>query len=314
MSAAVIMALFATPALALAEPSSVSLDDIVIFHDLLTPGDMLATVPYNVSFATAPDENISQTFIFTVLSPDGSTVNGTALAYPAYNGGYGPGLVAFYWASGMVSGESYIFRVQENPVYYPAPDYWDFPVSVSNYSTETDQAVALKTKILDSSIFLSTSFGVPLSSTSESGGLVLSAYGELYYLNVIPGLQQMTPTLFSVQLEDPDFTRRSWSTSFADALKTKYEGTILYDAMTGFGGLFSVETTGAMTIVSVFIFLVVVSISVLKFKGSMISAFDDGYTALLLLMLYGVFDMILAGTIAFISTAIGGVILFLNRS
>ncbi|OGN90753.1 MAG: hypothetical protein A2Z70_01355 [Chloroflexi bacterium RBG_13_48_17] len=309
----VISALPAIPALALDEPDTVSLDDILLFQDLLVDGDILAVVPYEISFGASPDENADQTFIFLALSPDGATVNGTALAYPAYDGGYGNGVVAFYWATGMTWEANYIFRVQENPTYYPSPAYWDFPVNVSNYSSDSDQADALRNKIIDSATYLSTTFGVALTETSESGSRVLSAYGEIYYLSVIPGLQSMAPALFAVQLEDPDYSRRSWSLSLAESLKTKYEDTLLYDFMTGYAGLFSTETSSTMTFFALFLSVAVMLISIWKFKASMLSAFDDAYTLLLCLMLLGIFDMVLAGTLAFTSTAIGGVILFLNK-
>lgn len=304
----------ATPVMAMAEPDDVSLDDIQIFTNLINTGDFLAIVPYSIPFTTIPDDDISKTFIFRLLSPDGSTENGTALAYPKYDKGYGDGVVSFYFTSGMTWGEEYIFRVQENPAYYPSPQYWDFVIGDSNYTSDSDQQAALKAKIVDSATYLSPIFEYNLLSTSESGQTVLSLYGELYYLFAIPGLQSMCPDLFQVQLESPDYTKRTWSTTLADSLKTKYAGTIIEDFMTGFAGLFSMDTSPAMNFVSIILFISLILLATWKFKASMLAAFIDGYALLLLLMLNGFFSMILAGLAAFLSAAIGGVILFLNRS
>lgn len=305
----------ATPALASTpEPTTVSLEEIVVFHDLLVTDDFLAFVPYEISFVTEPDANIGETYIFRLLSPDGSTENGTALATPAYNGGYGSGAVSFYFASGMTSGLAYIFRVQQNPAYYPSPQYWDFVIGDSNYSTASDQEAALKAKVVDSATFLATGFAVSLLAKSESGATILSTYGELYYLDAIPGLQSMCPSLFSVQLEDPDFTKRTWSITFAETIKTKYSGTFIYDFMTGFAGLFSLETSPAMNFFSIILFVILIGVSVWKFKASMLSAFLDGYALLLLLMLMGFFSMIWAGFVAFCSAVVGGAILFFKRA
>lgn len=305
--------LMAPPALAIDEPDSVSLEGITIFGDLLAEDDFLAFVPYAIPFTTEPDENISQTFIFRMLSADGTTELGTVLAIPAYNGGYGFGAVAFY-STNMTWGEEYIFRVQQNPTYYPLAQHWDFTIGDSNYSSASDQALALGATIITSAMFLSTSFDEELLSKSESGTTVLSTYGELYYLDVIPGLQSMCPDLFSVKLESPDYTKRTWSMSIAEALQTKYSGTFIYDSMTGFAGLFSMDTSPAMNFLSIIMFAILMGISVWKFKASMLSAFVDGYALLLLLMLGGFFSMIWAGFMAFCSTVLGGVILFLNRS
>jgi len=108
------MASIPTPALAMAEPDSVTLYDIEIFQGILVTDDFLAIVPYNIPFAVPPDEYITETFIFRLMSPDGATENGTMLAYPRYEGGYGKGVVSFYFEEGMVWNSAYIFRVQES--------------------------------------------------------------------------------------------------------------------------------------------------------------------------------------------------------
>jgi len=309
------LSLPAGKALAIDEPDSVSLSGITIFSDLLTTADFLAFVPYEITFGTNPSETIAETFIFRLISADGSTELGTVTAEPLYNSGYDSGVVSFYIESGMVSGTAYIFRVQQNPTLYPAPQYWDFVIGISNYSGATDQADALRVKVLDSAVTLTPEFGVALTTTSESGATVLSIYGELYYLAVIPGLQIMSPELFSVQLENPDFSKRTWSTTFADTIRTRYAGTFIEDFFTGYAGLFSIDTSPAMNGIAVFLFIVVVLIAIWKFKATVLSSLLDGFAFLLLMMLMGIFSMIWAGFIAFISSAIiGGGILLFKRS
>lgn len=296
------------------EPTTVSLTDIVIFQNLIDTGDFLAVVPYQVSYTTEPTQNIDETYIFRLLSPDGLTENGTVTAYPYYNGGYGNGVVSFYFAAGMSFNGSYIFRVQQNPAVYPAAQYWDFIITDSNYSAAADQQVALKTKVVTSATFLSTVYSVALLSTSESGATVLSASGELYYLNAIPGLQQMAPNVFAVNLEDPDFTKRTWATTFADALRTKYNGTLLDEFFTGYAGLLSNTKSATATVISLILAVALILFSVWKGRATMLAATVDGYNALLLFMLLGIFPMEAAGGVAFGSTVMAGVVLFLNRS
>lgn len=294
------------------QPTSVSLSEIEIFNGLIVDGDFLAIVPYDIQFSTAPSVGIDDTYTFRLLDPTGTTELGSMLASPLYNDGYGSGMVSFYIASGMTANTSYIFRVQQNPSYYSSPDYWDFPISSTNYSEEDDQSAALRAKVLDIATSLTPEFGVSLLTTTEAGETVLSAYGEIYFLEAIPGLQTMCYTLFSVQLENPDFTKRTWSYLFANTLQTKYAGTFIEDFMTGYAGLFSMETSPAMNAMSVGLFVIMVLISIWKFKASILSALLDGYCLLLNLMLMGFFSMIWAGFIAFLSLAVlgGGVLLF----
>lgn len=302
----------ATPVYAMDEPDSVSLHDIEIFEDLLVTGDFMAVVPYETPFTTQPDDNIDETFTFRLMSTDGATELGRVLATPAYTGGYGSGIVSFYFESGMTWDSAYIFRVQENPAFYPSPQYWDFVIGVSNYSTSSDQSAALKAKIIDTAEYLGPEFSEDLLTTSEAGTTVLSTAGELYYLQAIPALQSMCPELFSVQLENPDYTKRTWSYTIATTLQTKYAGTFIEDFMTGYAGLFSMQTSSAMNFISVILFIVLILVSTWKFKATMLAGFVDGYALLLLLMLNGFFSMIWAGFMAFISVLIGGVVLFLR--
>ena len=302
------------PAFAMDEPDSVSLDNIEVFKDQITTGDFLAVVPYHIPFTTQPDDNIDETVTFRVMSANGTTEYGSVTAYPKYDGGYGDGIVTFYIESGMVWEESYIFRVQQNPAFYPSPKNWDFVIDAANYSTDPDQEWALRVKILDVANELSVSFGVELLSTAESGQTVLSTYGELYFIRAIPGLQTMCPKLFGTQIRTPSYTKRSWTTVLADALKTKYAGTFIADFMTGYAGLFSMGESSAMNFLSIIGFVALIFLSVWKFKATTLSGFVDGYTLLLLLMLNGFWSMILNGLFAFLSVVVGGVILFLNKS
>ena len=222
------------------EPNSVKLEDIEVFNSLLVDDDFLAVVPYYIPYTTPPSISIDKAFIFRVLSADGTTDLGSTLAYPYDNDGYGYGIVSFYIASGMTVGTAYIFRVQQNPVVYPTPQYWDFTIGDSNYCPATNNVTmqaALKAKIVTIAKSLSASYDVALLTKSESGATVLSGDGELYFLSAIPGLQSMCESLFAVQLENPDFTRRTWSYALANALKTKYAGTFFEEFMTGFAGL-----------------------------------------------------------------------------
>ncbi|OGO00991.1 MAG: hypothetical protein A2Y58_03200 [Chloroflexi bacterium RBG_13_51_52] len=310
----ILLALFSTPAVAMDEPDTVVLYDIALFHDVLVANDFLAIVPYDITFGTQPDDNIDLTFIFVMRDPTNTETLGMVTAYPRYNGGYGKGVVSFYVESGIDLDEFYIFRVQENTAYYPASAIWDFTIGLSNYCSETDQGAALRAKVLDIAQVLSNEWDVDLLSTSDVGQVVLSTYGELYFLYAIPGIQAMAKELFSVQISAPTYTKRSWSTTVADLMQTKYDGTIIGDFMTGYAGMFSVDTPAAMNVLSILLFAAMIFLATWKFKASTLSAFIDGYDLLLLLMIDGFFSMILTGLFAFLATLVGGVILFLNRS
>lgn len=305
----------ALPVAAMDEPDSVDLHDIEVIGGLLTSGDILVIVPYSIPFTVQPDDNIDKTFTFRMLSADASTEIGSVLAAPKYEGGYGGAIVSFYISSNTTWEEAYVFRVQQNPAFYPVPLHWDESIGASNYSVNgTGASIYLRAKIIDVADDLSAAFGVELLATGEGGLTVLSTYGELYFIAAVPGLQAMCPELFSVQIVTPSYDKRSWSTTLADSLRTKYAGTFIADFMTGYAGLFSMAESSAMNFLSIILFVVIIFVSIWKFKGTMLSGFVDGYALLLLLMLSGFWSMELNGLLAFLSTLIAGVILFLNKS
>ncbi len=309
----IILPISMVPVIAMDEPETVMLHDISVYEDLITDGDMLFLVPYYIPFTYLPDTSIKDAYLFRMLSANGTTEIGANVPYPWHNLGYGSGVAQFYLESGGVWDEAYLFRVQQNPAFYDTPDYWDFTIGPVNYSLAPDHSVALKAAIVDIATDLSTEFDVELLQTNE-GIITLSTYGEIYFLNAIPSLSSMCPSLFSLQVRSPTYTRRSWDTAVATALETKYQGTFIYDFMTGFAGLSSTDTSTTANFLSIILFALVVFVSVKWFKGNTVSGFLDGYTILLCLMLNGFFSMIGAGFIAFASVVVGGIILFINRS
>jgi hypothetical protein len=199
-------------------------------------------------------------------------------------------------------------------VYYPSPLYWNFTVGPANYSDEADQAAALKAKIIDEASSLGSMWDEELLTTNDLGLTILSTDGELYFIQAVPGLQVICPTLFGVEIVSPSYIKRNWAYTLANSMMNKYDGTIFGDFMTGYAGLFSMQTSTAATFLSVIIFVAFMVLAVFKFKGSIMSSFIDGYAILLLLMLLGAFNMVYAGLMAFLSVFMGGVVLFLNRS
>lgn len=305
--------IFALPAkAATAEPDSVSLTDIEIFEDLITDGDFLAVVPYSIPFTTLPSQDIDELFIFKLLDESGVEL-GSVTAYPYNDKGYGSGVVSFYLESGTTWESAYNFQVVESPVYFPSPNTWDFMVGPSNYSSSSDQATALRNKIISLSQSLGTEYDQDLLTTSE-GISYLSTYGESYFLYAIPGLSTMAPGLFYTQVRSPSYDKRSWTYTFASSLQTRYSGTFIDQFMTGFSGLVAVDTAAWMNIVSMIMFVLLILAGYWKFKATTMSSAMDGYALLILMMLNGFFSLIICGFIAFAGLAAGGVVLFLNRS
>lgn len=318
--------LIATPAVALVNPTSVTLPDTIVYRHLIQANDWFVSCPYDIEYASSPGIGIERLFTFSLLSTDGSTEIGSIVPYSYVNYGFPRGVTGFYIAdstnttSGNLTwGSGYIVRVRENPSQYPSPINWDFPLSSSNYHNQTSQSAnqgALLAQLLSWASKLDTDWsttGIVLLTSSDQG-TVLSSYGELYFRSAIQGLQNMCPTLFAVQTEPLTYEKRSWDYSLWTTFQTRWAGTFIADFMTGFAGLFSVTTSWATSMASVIIFAVIIIFSLRKMKGTTLSAFMDGFTILIMATLSGWFSFTICGLAAFIAAVTAGLILFLNRS
>lgn len=315
------------------DPSGVSLYNEAVYRHLLEDDDFLFIVPYTLTYGSTPDTKIDDAFLFQLYDTDNTTLLGTVTAYPYFTNGYGEGMIAFYFDadSDLVWEESYIIRVQENPSQFETPTYWDFPLSAADYTsadTQYTNQVALNATIQGIATNLSITWDMDLLSQTE-GGIVLSSYGENYFRNAVPRLQEMCPTLFSVQVEEPDFSERDWDYTIADAMLTRYNGTFIGDSMTGFAGLFGSDTTPTWNMLSIIMFAILICVEMAwtrkrregkfifsskPFAANIWAASVDGFALLIYFTLLGMFSMVLNGLISFLCAVVAGLVLFLNRA
>lgn len=234
----------ATPARAyISAPTSIAIEYVHVNRNLVHAGDQLFYARYNIAYSSVPSVSIYESFIFRLIAADNVTELAANLAYPYINGGYGQGIISFYFenATAPAWGGDYYIRVSGNPTQFTTPPLQQFIISTSSYTsktTEADNRDELTTNMLVQANTLSTSWAVTLTTTSTVG-TVFNDYGEAYFPNAISGLRIMAPALFLVQLETPDYTARTWSTNQSAAYEARYDGTDMKNRLTDFGDLFS---------------------------------------------------------------------------
>jgi hypothetical protein len=242
---------------AISNPDSVAVDVMYVNRDLLETGDFLLVVKYTISYASLPDENVDEAFIFRVFDTDGTTELGTALPYAFNNQGYGDGLISFYFdaSDAPTWGVGYILKISGNPSVFTSPPIYNFTVpdgaytSLSGTSENQDELV---TRVLDLALDLETSWSADLLD-EEDTGTVLSALGEAYFRNTIRGLQSMAPSVFLVQIGDPDYDERVWGTNQATTYEDRFSGTWVGDSVESVGSLLTIDTeviTGAIVLLA----------------------------------------------------------------
>jgi hypothetical protein len=293
-----------------------TLYDFRIYHHVIEEDDFLAVVPYRIPYATAPDIGIDKTFIFRMTDTDNVTELGTILAYPYYNSGYSEGVISFYFqaSSNVTWEELFPVSIIENPALFDTPEIWSFSPLLTDYSsfdTQETNRQLLKDRVIELAQYLTTIWSVELVDQTDAG-TVLSAYGEAYFRNAIPGIQTMCPELFYVQISNVDLTERSWDFSFAEILSNTFQGTWVWNTMTGFAGLWGLETRTAMGFVTLGIGVIIMCIVAGKYKQV-----APGYLFFDLVLIWGSlngwFSPTLHALIAFLHVLIGGIVFFLNK-
>jgi hypothetical protein len=300
------------------QPTSVSVSNFHVYRHLLQPDDFLVVADYDIEYGAIPTLNIDKTFIFRLLDTDNVTELGSFLAYPAYTGGYGQGVISFYFdnVTAPAWGLSYPIRVDENPSAFITPLFFNFSLSASNYSSATTQAQSrneMYADIIARAQALSLVYAVAL--TDNSGGItVLSAYGEAYFRMAIPGIDSLCPQLFYIQVQNPDYTKRTWSYTFATLLSDTFSGTFM---MTGEQGLADLFGVGRQTMWGIVTFILAIfAMWLFSMKPFQVTqpGFIDACVVILFATLLGWFSPVFHALIAFMFVMMGGLVLFINKS
>lgn len=264
-----------SPALVYADPAvpdNIELSDVYVTHNLLETDDMLIYGLYTVDYAVLPDTPINKTMIFRLMANDGVTELGSNLAYPYHDLGYGEGVFSFYFPAATAPAweGNYFVRLCGNPVYFPTtpPVPVNYPITSMNYSlldNVTDNRLETKNNIMAFSETLSTDWPDTLWDTSDAGK-VLSEKGDLYFTSSIPGLRSLCPGLFLVQMNDPDYTARTWDTTKATEYQGRFAGTWVGDAMNALGSFFGKDASmiGVIITVAACLVAIIASIAIAK--------------------------------------------------
>jgi hypothetical protein len=260
----VAIAILANATIALAA-IAVAMSDVFVSRNLYVTGDMFIHGIYDIQYATLPTPSVRETFALRFLSPDGLTEIAYNTGYPYHDRGYGKGLFSFYIPANIAPtwGLNYIIRVDESPLYFTSPVAFDFVLSASNYSLETDQIKAqteLKYNLLSVLDVLGREYAITTEWLAPSDlGTVLSSAGEIFLRNVIPGIQSICPGLFYVQNIPVELSPRPWGTpTQSDTYRNRFNNTWVGDALTSMGTLLNTDYSMAgsiITLVLVFIWL-----------------------------------------------------------
>jgi hypothetical protein len=229
-----------------------AINETYAWRNVLQTGDFLIVAKYNLTYNNMTSINytdISATHLFRLMDITNTAQLGLVEAYPYQNKGYGVGVVSFYFpaATAPAWGANYWIRIEGKASAFTSPPTYSKEISASSYSTETVTAkvkTAIGTRILTLADDLGATWvpNVSMTAAAETG-MILSTYGEAYFRSAIPGLQMMSPGIFEIGIEDPDYDPEAWNTTAAQSNEDRLKTTGLGSAIQGFADIFSVEYT-----------------------------------------------------------------------
>jgi hypothetical protein len=207
---------FSTTAYAIDLPDSLEIKSAAAFRDLIETGDTFIVFhgkanydSYNGTYPTTP----ASLSILLRFYADNGTQLASAAPYvysPFENAGYGDFVSGFYLTANESPtwGAGHYINIAGKPAYFtPVPTPTNYTLISSDYTTVTgseDNQLALYIYIMGlADAFNSIYTDVPMKSVTDIG-TVLSAYGEAYFKSALPGLEDLCPDLFYIQVYTPE--------------------------------------------------------------------------------------------------------------
>lgn len=224
----------ATPVLAIADPDSMSVDEVYVYRNCRETGDQVYLITYTITYSSPPTESVTEAFLCRLL--DGSTELRAVAPFTYHENGYGTGVVAIYFSAEDAPAweGSYTMELTGNPALsWPGdpPSDTDSSFDLWQNNELAITHVVLSSRIIDLATELEADWSVDMvQQNSETGEYTLTMHGEAYFSGAVPYLTDIAPFVFDdlippvvvePEIEDPDT-----SSAYADSLESGISGTL----------------------------------------------------------------------------------------
>ncbi len=244
----------ATPVLAIAQPTSASVNAVYAYDNCLEDGDLGILVDYTINYGVLPTETANAAYLTVFIDTDGTTQLKSVAPYVFQNSGYDRGLTWIYFSAAEVTTYSidaadialYSVWLVGNPTLT-----WVAPatppqviVNIDSWSTITEPATLIALRVLYYAGVLESAWTLDMIEVTSLGNK-LTTLGASYFENVIVSLRTIAPACFSSTSVPPNINDITYSTSFG-AIATS---TVLVGSpVTLVEGANALNPTGAGTI------------------------------------------------------------------
>ena len=226
----------ATPAYAIEDPDSISIESVKVYEGLWESGDMLFLVEYKIMYGSNPDEDPQDTFLLGVWA---GAVKGPdrPLDYYYHN------FTSVYLTAAQVATFGYTFedelkvRVAGNPAYFPVltegVNMDTATLSAGNWVNGGDLETT-RTYLAAWCIILAKVFEASWDITLLTSGDKLNSTGMLKFKEAIPGLDSICPEIFQVYATFPEYDDPAYTPTYEVTLLGRM-GPRLEVALNGLG-------------------------------------------------------------------------------
>ncbi len=336
LAAALLWSLFfIKPAVAIADPTSISIESIAAYDSVLESRDLLIIVEYDLVYSSTPTEVISDAFLGRFLV--GTTEFKSVEPFPFNDKGYGPGIFSLYWTAIEKTADS---------IEFDNPNLEDYKITFQG-----------KPGVFTGTVPTITSTGIAWRDTSDTLGLLFTdietfAYGfendpawnddpdfddliftpggvvqltsegpgsgEEYFSNAVNRLASMIPGIFSTSTSAPDFSEAIPNVEYEETVNTFWDNNWVNDHFIAQADIFDVPKGVVTSFIAVF-FMGVIAFACANLLGQNAEAGGFGMlTMAATLPLFGAVNLIPLNfviAVAFIFGVVGtGWVFFLRRA
>jgi hypothetical protein len=250
---------------AIADPTSISIEDVRAYDGVLATDDLLLVIEYNIVYGSTPAETIDQAYLgrFKRAGTEYASVE----PYAYNDKGYGLGIFSLYWTKAQKetdsiefnnpNAESYTITFQGKVGVFPgtAPSTTTGTIDWRD-STNTQNELYNHVRTLATRFQNNAGWSDNEPLISSSGSITqLTTNGEDYFSNAVSSLGSMIPSIFSSGVTSPDDTTLDHSRGFEGEVKQFWneDGSWVDERFDNLSETFRMPKTVITAILSLFI-------------------------------------------------------------
>jgi len=289
-------------ALALSNPTSISLEVVRVFEDVWATGDQLYFIEYKVMYDPTPTEDASDTF-FVGIYDGSSLMRSKVLMYYDHN------ILCLYLAPGvaLVSEGTYTVVLAGNPTYFPTLTEGVNKVSWGLSSSHWLPGTYLCDFIIDEAETLETSWGIDLLDSNNR----LNDTGETTFELQIPSLNSLCPDIYAYSVTYPEPSVADNASTYQPQLNANVP-TRLQNAFNGIGNWIGIPGVYVGGVLAGGLYLLLVGRLYLA-TGSQVGSIVIGMPFFLLMFLMGIIPLVVFFVFGTIVIVLAGIVFILGR-